>query len=443
MNQPANHPSVNSARAWLVCLTASLFFMDEFMRINMFNALRGDLMDAFHVSAAQYGQLSAYYFYGNVLMLFPAGMLLDRFSARSILLIVSVVCALASFYLGVTTHLSGAMAARFVVGLGGAFAVLSVLKLATRWFTSDQMALVLGVVVTLAMLGGFAAQTPYVLLKHHVGWRSTMLMDGCFGLITALVMACVVRDAPKGMKLAPPQPFSLATIWQSIKVVANNRHTWMGGLVISLLNLPVFIFGAIWGITYLTQFHHMTDIHASWITSMMFFGMIFGSPLLGWISDRYTITFQKYRLKFAGPGSRIQLLFWSTIISIACVLALELSGPLSFVTLMLLFFVVGFFSGAQVIGYPYVTEHNAPKYTGASGALASILIMSGGFIQPVFGWLLGYRGDYHYLKHAIVYTAADFKLALWLLPVAFVIAFCIILAMKETHGKPVACNGLD
>ncbi len=424
-------------QAWLVCLVASLFFMNEFMRINMFNALRPDLMRVFDISAASYGQLSAYYFTGNVLMLFPAGMLLDRYSTRTILLIVSIMCALASFFLGMSEHLWAASLARFVVGLGGAFTVLSALKLASRWFESDQMALVLGVIVTLGMLGGLLVQTPFVMLKSHIGWRASMYLDGCFGLATAVLIFFLVKDFPPGVKPDTVQPISFKAIWQSFKSVANNRHTWLGGIVISLLNLPIFIFGGAWGITYLVQYHHLTDIQASLVTSMMFVGMIFGSPLLGWLSDRYSVHFQGSRMHLKSQGSRTQLLVWCTLGAIACSVYFEMAGMLVYHTLMALFFLLGFLSGGQVIGYPYVTEHNKPEHTAASGALASILIMSGGYVQPFFGWLLGFKGDHHVLKHAIIYTASDFDLALWLLPAAFVLALFLIFGMQETHAKPV------
>ena len=64
--------------------------------------------------------------------------------------------------------------ARLFIGIGGSFVLLSVIKLATRWFRSDQLALVTGVSVTMAMLGGFLAQTPFVILKQHIGWRHAL-----------------------------------------------------------------------------------------------------------------------------------------------------------------------------------------------------------------------------------------------------------------------------
>ena len=63
--------SNHTVRAWVVCVVASLFFMDEFMRINMFNALRDDMMQAFNMSGAAYGQFSALLFLWKYFIFIP------------------------------------------------------------------------------------------------------------------------------------------------------------------------------------------------------------------------------------------------------------------------------------------------------------------------------------------------------------------------------------
>ncbi len=64
-------------------LTASLFFFYEFIQLNLFNPISVQLMLDFHLNAVQLGNLASTFFYGNALFLFPAGMLLDRFSTKS------------------------------------------------------------------------------------------------------------------------------------------------------------------------------------------------------------------------------------------------------------------------------------------------------------------------------------------------------------------------
>ena len=72
--------------AWLVCFVASLFFFYDFIQMNMLNAISNPLMQTFNLNATQFGKLSAFYFYGNIIFLLPAGIILDRISTRKIIL---------------------------------------------------------------------------------------------------------------------------------------------------------------------------------------------------------------------------------------------------------------------------------------------------------------------------------------------------------------------
>jgi len=72
-----------------------------------------------------------------------------------------------------------------------------VIRLATRWFRQSNLALVIGLVVTIAMLGGVVAQKPLSLLVQYVGWRESILMDAAFGLVIFLLIYLFVQDYPK------------------------------------------------------------------------------------------------------------------------------------------------------------------------------------------------------------------------------------------------------
>jgi len=90
---PAPHTSATlSYQPWLVCFSAALFFFYEFIQMNMFNAVSTDLMRDFSLHATKLGKLSAYYFYANLIFLPIAGVLLDRFSTRLIILSALLFC---------------------------------------------------------------------------------------------------------------------------------------------------------------------------------------------------------------------------------------------------------------------------------------------------------------------------------------------------------------
>jgi sugar phosphate permease len=279
-------------KPWLVIVTASLFFCFIFAQISMFNAISAPLIKSLNLSMTEYGQLSAYYFYGNMIFLVPAGIMLDRVSNTKILIAVTAISAIATYGFSVAHSVATAEFMRLITGIVGAFAFITVLRLATKWFSPEKLAGVLGVVVTLAMIGGMIAQTPFVWLTETYGWRNTLLYNSIAGAIITVLIALIVKDSPK--QLSQKSKSNVKDVFLSLKKALRNKQNWLAGISISLLNLPIFVFGATWGSIYLKQIHHMTSYQSSFIISMVFVGMIIGSPISGWFSDRYTIIVKSF-----------------------------------------------------------------------------------------------------------------------------------------------------
>lgn len=424
VNSPlTNIEAKGGLRAWIVVFAAGLFFFYEFMQLNMFNAINPGLLRTFDVDAAQLGHLSAFYFYSNLVFLFPAGMLLDRFSTRRIILIAASICVLGTFSFGLAPNFTVAKIARFMTGIGSAFCFLSSVRIASRWFPARQMALATGFIVTMAMFGGWVAQTPLTLLVEHYGWRHAIIMDGFFGVAIVAFAILFIRDYPADMAHAQEhhqQQLQLMGFWNSIRQALLNVQNWLCGFYTSLLNLPIFLFGALWGGLYLTQVHHFTRTEAANITSMVFIGTIIGSPLAGWISDQL--------------GNRRQPMIIGALLSLAMLFGIMYLPSAGYHTMLLLFFLTGLFTSTQVISYPLVAETNPRALTASSVSVVSFCcIGSGAIFQPLFGWLMDLRWTGQYVDHVRFYPADAYHLALMIMPIAFVIGLCAILLAKESH----------
>ena len=70
--------------AWLIAI---ITFFYTFIQIDMLSPLGAILMYTFHWNAATLGTMSAMYFYACFLIIFPAGLLLDRYSPRKLCLL--------------------------------------------------------------------------------------------------------------------------------------------------------------------------------------------------------------------------------------------------------------------------------------------------------------------------------------------------------------------
>lgn len=414
-----------SVRSWVVCLTASLFFFYEFIQMGMFNSISPELMRDFGINAAQLGTLSATYFYADVAFLMVAGVLLDRFSTRTIILSAMFLCIGATLVFALSPNVWVAGTSHFVAGIGNAFCFLSCIKLATRWFPPQRMALVIGLIVTMAMAGGVVAQTPLTLLVQALGWREAVIVDAALGALIIGLVWYFVYDEPQD----PAQHFGNhehhdgLDLRTTLKAALLNKQNWLCGLYTCLLNLPIFLLGELWGIMYLTQVHHIPRDKASYITSMVFIGTIIGSPIVGWISDRI--------------GRRRMPMIIGAILSLITMAAIVHLPNLGFASLLSLFLILGIFTSTQIIGYPTITESSPKNLTGTSTALASVLIMGGGAVfQPLFGWLMDLHGDRKMIDGVAVYSANDYLQGMMIMPIAFVIGLIAIMLIRETYCRP-------
>ena len=423
--RPDRLENIHEYSAWVVCLVSALFFFYEFIQMNMFNAISIELMKAFKIDSTGLGNLSATYFWGDVLFLLPAGIILDRFSTRKIILSALLVCITGTVVFACSESLLLAKACRFVTGIGNAFCFIACIRLASRWFPPRRMALVIGLIVTIAMLGGVFAQTPLTYLNQHLGWRHTLLFNACLGGVIYILIWWFVFDMPPNAKeVQHKKELSKYSAWETAKMALKNPQNWFCGLYTSLLNLGLMLLGALWGVMYLEQVHGISRTQASFVTSMAFFGLIVGSPMLGWISDTM--------------GKRKPTMIIGAVFSILSMIAIMFIPHLSLSLAMLLFFLMGFFTSAQVISYPVVTESNPMAMTSTATGLASLLIMAGPAIaQPLFGWLMDYNWQGVMEQGIRVYSNHDFFVAMSILPISFIIGLLLSFFVKETYCQPL------
>lgn len=167
--------------AWVVCLSAGLFFLYEFFQLNIFDVINQSLREDFHIDATQLSWMSSTYLWADILFLLPAGLILDRFSTRKVILTAMFVCVVGTIGFAVTESFFLASFFHFLSGIGNAFCFLSCVVLVSHWFPPRRQALVIGSLVTMAFIGGMMAHTPFAYLNDLFGWRRALLIDGVVG----------------------------------------------------------------------------------------------------------------------------------------------------------------------------------------------------------------------------------------------------------------------
>ena len=412
---------------WIVCFSASLFFAYELLQLHVMNPISPMLIKELGLSATQFGSLSATYLLADVIFLLPAGIILDRFSVRKVIITALFLCILGTAGLSRADSFSLACICHFLSGIGNAFCFLSCMILIARWFPKEKQAFIVGLMVTMGMLGGVLAQVPFSLLAAKFDWRQALLIDAAIGLGILALIFVFVKDAPRGSTGIGNVQESAHSFWQGIKRSILNRQNICCGLYTGLMNMPLMIISAVWGTLFLTQVHRIPLINASFIVSMICMGTIVGSPIFGWISDKI-------------QHRRLPMLFGGLISIVVMAMIMMLPNP-SEITLTTLFFLLGFFTSCQVLGYPIITESNPKELTGTSMGIAALIIMGmAAIIQPVSGKILDYTWGGAMLDGAPLYSLGNFMTAFSIFPIGFVIALLALSQIKEPSREKILCQ---
>lgn len=406
----------------LICLLGAFFYCYEYLLRIIPGVMQAELRVAFGgISATAFGTLTAYYYFAYTPMQLPAGVLMDRYGPHRLLSAACLMCALGSMMFADIHHFYIAVAGRFLVGLGSAFAFVGVLKLANNWLPKQYTSLVAGVVTTLGMCGAIVGQVGLTHLIIINGWMSVLKLASLLGVILTLLILCCLRDSPD----APHEKHthqSIGRFFRDVYLVVKKLQIWVIGLIGSLLYLSLSVFAELWGKSYLMVAHGLDQVESANVVSMVFLGWAIGAPVMGFLSD--------------WTKKRIGFLFGGALLS-AVMIALVLYCPtLSETTLSILLFFYGFFCSVEIVVFVLARESSYSKLIGTVFAVVNMIVMIGGMIfQPLVGKLLDVFWDGQ-MHHAIrVYSQIDYQLVLSFLPLSLVLVAILTFFIKSNTAN--------
>ena len=419
-------PKRDQAVAWGVTLVAALFFFYEFIQMNMFNSLANSFEQTFHLSAFQLALVACFYFLSDTILLYPAGALSDYFSSKKLLILGMVMCILGTFLITLATNAWFLVVARFLAGTASAFCLLSILRLAAQWFPAVKMGQVTGVVVTLGMLGGAVSQTPLVYLIDAFGWRNALHIVAGIGLLILVVIVFVVRDAPIQKCFALLQPAQINTVpmgfWPGLKRILGNVYNWLAGLYIATMNLPIMLLAGLFGTQTMQQTAGLTQSQGATVSMMIFVGTIVGSTLFGFMTDM-----------MKSRRAPMLIAAWLSLITFVVIMYVP---HLSYLEELVLFFVLGLLTAAQIIGYAVARECNPESLVGSALGFVSVLIMAlPTVLQPLMGWLLNVEWAGKMVQGIKWYPLIAYHHALMIILIGFVVSIACVWWLPETYGR--------
>ena len=130
-------------------------------------------LDAADRFAIDPGTLSAFVFIQLAVYIaaqIPAGLLVDRFGSRTMLVASGLLLAAGQLLLAFTTVLPLAVLARVLVGAGDAIVFSAVFSLVPRWFPARRVPVFAQLTGMLCQFGQVLSAVPFAALLHSAGW---------------------------------------------------------------------------------------------------------------------------------------------------------------------------------------------------------------------------------------------------------------------------------
>ena len=343
------------------------------------------------LSSVAAGQLAIY-----ALMQIPAGIALDRFGARRLIIFGSLVTGLGNLVVALTEQLPLAVLGRMIVGFGDAFVFISMIRLINGWVPGPRATTLTQLFANLGQLGQIVSAIPFAYLLGIAGWSVSFSASASLALIASSLGLLLLRDEPGFRK----QVHGFEGVFRQFRENLADPFTRKAFWVHFTLQSSGSVFILLWGYAFLVQGEGLSRPLASVLLSSFVFIGFFVGPILSNICVRH-------------PASRHRLVTAVySIISLAWILIILSPGVNPTWQIILLVLSIGIGGPASMVAFDYSRTSIPQVRLGSSNGI----INSGGFVATfITMFLVGVALDliqrFELSGGASLYALESFKLA--------------------------------
>lgn len=350
----------------------------------------------------------------------PAGVLLDRFGAKRLVVVGALTMAAGQLVLAVATDVPLAFVARVLVGMGDGLTFISVLSVVSAWFPPRRVPLMTQMTGLLGQLGQVLSAIPLAALLHGPGWTTAFVSAAALGVAVAIAVAAVLRNRPSGAA-APPPGQSPSDILDGLARSWREPGTRLGLWTHMGTQFSGTVFALLWGVPYLVAGQGFTPAGASVLLTVFVAVGILAGPMFGEFTARHPL--------------RRSWLVITVIVAIAVMWTIVLLVPPPAPAWLLVLLVVVLATGGpgSMIGFDFARTFNPGHRHGTAIGIVNV----GGFTASLLvalgvGVLLGHSG----------YTPAGFRLAWTVQYAIWAAALTGILVARHRARRNLAAEGV-
>ncbi len=365
---------------WLILIVINaVYFSVYFHRISS-AVLAPYLMEAFSTTATSLGAMSSAYFYPYALTQPIVGMLTDRWGARRVVTLSTLIGFIGALLFGLAPSLFMASMARGLIGLGAAGVFVPALKILLPWFGPQAFAQMNAILLAVGNFAAIVGSTPYAWLLQEIGWRSSFFLIAGLTLLLAIFSVAYLRDQPPGLPSPKEErlethPSPPKSDWEIFKT----PFFWYMSILFFVYGGPFTTFQGLWGYPFLIDVYKYDKFQASNLIMAIASGVILGGPLLVYYIGR------------SFPGKKRQMLSVCIAVQVFNWFCITFLGrSLSYFSLGLIFFLMGtVMAGTLSLFWAIVREVSPGEKLGTvMGFMNPAPFLGVAIFQPVTGFLM-------------------------------------------------------
>ncbi len=385
---------------WFAWLIISFFYSYQYIIRVLPNIAMNEIMQRFHINVDIFGQFVGIYYITYAGFHLPIGTWLDRKGPKLVIpffIIISVIGMIPLLY---SNSWIAACIGRALMGIGSSAAILGLFKVVHLGFSEDKFSRMLGIGVTIGLLGAIYGSQPISSMLLKYGYEVVVTKLIFIGLFLAIISYFVMPKA-KGVRndnVNLKRDFIL--LWKKKRIFLIGIF---GGLMVS----PLEGFADAWGTTFLQVSLGLTKNLSSFLPSLIFLGMCFGTTIIPYIADK---TRRYYEM----------IIFAAFAMSIMFFIILFVKIEINLLKILL--FLIGIFSAYQVLAVYKATTYVHENLIGLSTASVNMLIMLFGyFFHTIIGKIIYSMWDGKIINGTALYSAESFTYGIIIIPLALLL----------------------
>ncbi|MGY4178558.1 MFS family permease [Bradyrhizobium sp. USDA 4518] len=268
-------------RAYLAWTAVAIAYAIAFLQRVSPQSVSLSFMHDFNTDAAGVAMLASSYFWGYTLMQIPAGLLVDRYGVKRVVLVSMIASSLGSAAFALAPNLLDVFVARLIVACGDALVFTALLKLVAQSFADERFGMMSGISQVSGYVGGVIATTPLAAAVSGFGWRACFLFIACIGLANLAFAKLALKPDPASHSNKTLKGVVIAAR-QSLAHVAN----WGCAMTFASHFAVVTTLSGVWGIPMVAHFFHISPTAAGTPLLAFMIGNALGSIFLGHAADR-------------------------------------------------------------------------------------------------------------------------------------------------------------